>query len=134
MIGKNRHRRLCPERLLNIRIGSPTFFECPITFTLSDGTHQYLSHLSRSELIRERSRWLSLVLLVESRLQELYHMFIASLLGIFLHARINGRVDLQSVCIYIIGGTIFLPVLITPSEQRVVLPPDAVNMVLHLTP
>src|SRR5574344_986306 len=61
-------------------------------------------------------------------------MVVTSLLGIFLHARINRSMNLQTVCINLVIGPVFFLILITPSIKRVILPIQTVNKELNLSP
>ena len=56
------------------------------------------------------------------------------LLGILLHARVNGRENTQSVRVDIVVLTVALLVLVTPSEQRIVIPSHRVDQELIAVP
>ena len=61
-------------------------------------------------------------------------MFAHSLFGIFLHPGVEGAEDFQTVGIHIVWFAVLLHVLVAPSIQRVCLPCQRVDAVLHEVP
>ena len=133
MVGKYRHFYGLFKGLVYFVFRSPCLFHQPVSFRLSDRAVQYSSHLCLCQFSRERSIRLVAILLVKCRLQKFHYMFIHSLLGILLHPGIYGGIYLQSVRIDIVWFSLFVPVLVAPSIQRVIFPVDGIcNIFCHV--
>ena len=74
------------------------------------------------------------VLPIKGWLQIFSHMRIDSILGILLHARVEGGEHLQTILVYIIRCTVFLEILVAPAIERVLLPGYGVDDILHILP
>ena len=98
----------------------------PVTIGLVHGTHQHRIDLTRRHILREGSIAAPLFLLEEGWLQLLTHMIAHRLLGILLHPRINGGIDLQTIGIEVIKLAIRPFVLVAPAEHRVGFPSQRV--------
>ena len=97
-------------------------FHGTVTVALTNGAIQNLFHFLRCQLIGIRSCLTPSLFLEEARLQIFGYMFINSFFGILLHTGIDSGINLQSVYIQIVVGTVFLFILRTPAIQRVGFP------------
>ena len=119
MIGEDGHVGRCMECLLNFILRDTLLTHHPVALTLTDRAIEDLLHLSLGQVVRIRCILLVTVLLIESRLEELHHMLVGGILGVFLHAGVDGGIDFQSIGIDAIVLAITLHVFIAPTVQRI---------------
>ena len=133
LVRKYRHFVFSIKRFLYFRFRASGFFHNTITISLFHSPGHDGIHLLLCQLISKRSCFLFPFFLEETRLQVLRHMFINSLFRIFLHTWINSGIDLKTVCINIVVGTVFLLVFSTPAEKRIRFPCQWIFIIfLHL--
>ena len=79
-------------------------------------------NLCHLQFLGERSCLLALLGLEELWLQVTHHLLLYSLLKIALHSGVNCGIYLQAVGVQIIVLAIGFLILVTPAEQRILLP------------
>ena len=56
------------------------------------------------------------------------------LLGILLHACVDGSIDAETIVVEVVWGAVGFGVLVAEAVKRVLLPLAEIDMVLHLVP
>ena len=134
MIGEDRHIHWGAEGTDNLLGRGSCLLHTEEARALTDAAVDAILDLLARDAGGERRIGLVVVLLVESRLETTPHMLAHGLLGILLHARVDGREDTEAVGIDVVVVAIALVVLVAPAIERVGGPGDGVEHVLALTP
>ena len=98
---EHRHLLRCIECLLDFSFRSPVFFHCPVTICLLYSSFKDFVNLLLSQHIAVWCFFTAFFLFEELCLQ-IFHMFFYSFFGITLHARIDGRINFQTIGVDIV--------------------------------
>ena len=120
------------ESFFDFFFRSAGFFHQAVTVGLAHCTPQYFIHLFLCQPESVRSFSGTFLFLKEISLQ-FSKMFGHSFFGILLHTAVYCRIYLQAIGIQVVVLSVFLHILIAPSEQRIILPIQRIFIVLlHL--
>ena len=133
-IREDLHLMLGIESLHDFAFRISGFLHGAVTVALMDGTVQNFLYLFFRQLIGIRSSLTSFLLLEETWLQVLGDVFVYSFFGITLHTRIDGRIDFQSVSIYIVVRAVLFRILVAPAVQRICFPGNGIFVILLSLP
>ena len=113
------HRTGFVERRHDLFRARPGILHLAVAIRITDGMpHDPLPLLARR--VDEEGLRIA-VLRVHTGLDHALHLLLHGLFGIFLHRRVDRRVDLQPVAVDVVGRTVGLAVLAAPAVERVFL-------------
>ena len=120
LVGEDLHSARTLERGIDLLLGNARLVHLIVAIRVAHCVAQNALDVLFALVAEQHTRILHLT--IHSRLHVRGHMLQQSLLGIFLHRRVDRGIDLQTITIDVVVRAVSLLILLTPAVERVVIP------------